>query len=247
MIEPNSLILGDCIEKMQEIPDKSIDAIICDLPYNTCASKWDKMLPFDKMWEQYKRIVKKDRAIVLFATQPFTTKLIASNYDMFKYCWTWYKHSAPNFLNAKTMPLKVTEDICVFGFAPCSYNKKGEYMLYHPQFGQGKPYSCKSGKQKTDTAIIRDKENSLTKQGGGGLRKATASDTRLRCWTSRKTRSITTPHRSPWTCSDTSYGHIQMRMILSWIVVPEVAPRLLQPYVRSVVGSALRKTRTTTR
>lgn len=207
---------------MQEIPDESISLILCDPPFATSAAKWDKMLPLDKMWAQYKRIIKKGRAIVLFATQPFTTKLIASNYSMFKYCWTWYKHSAPNFLNAKTMPLKVTEDICVFGFAPCSYNKKGEYMLYNPQFGHGKPYSCISGKQKADTAIIRDKENAKSKMGGGCLRKATEEDTRQRCWTSRKTRHDFTPLRNLSTYSDTSLGLIATKMILSWTTLRAV-------------------------
>lgn len=209
MIE-SGLYLGDCLSVMQEIPDNSIGTIICDPPFGTCASKWDKIIPFDKLWAQYNRIIKKDRAIVLFATQPFTTKLIASNMDNFKYCWTWYKHSAPNFLNAKTMPLKVTEDICVFGFSPCSYNKKGEYMLYHPQFTQGKPYSCRSGKQKADTAIIRDRVDAKSKTGGY-LRKATEGVIPRRSWTSRKTRSIITLLRSPWTCSDTSYARIQTR------------------------------------
>lgn len=166
MIEQDHIYQGDCLTLMQQIPDESISMILTDLPYGTCASKWDKLIDFKKMWAQYKRIIKKDRAIVLFATQPFTSQLIMSNLEMFKYAWTWYKHSAPNFLNAKTMPLKVTEDICVFGFNPVSYNKKGEYMLYHPQFTQGKPYSCKSGKQKADTAIVRDKADAASKRGG---------------------------------------------------------------------------------
>ena len=157
----------DCFNVFPKIADKSVDMVLCDLPYSRSASKWDKPLDLGMLWEQYKRIVKDDRAIVLFATQPFTTELISSNIEMFKYSWVWFKHSAPNFLNAKTMPLKVTEDICVFGFKPVSYNKKKEYMLYNPQFSQGKPYTCKSGKQKTDTAIIRDRADAKSKMGGG--------------------------------------------------------------------------------
>lgn len=156
----------DCFNVLPKIADKSVDLILCDLPYSRSASKWDKPLDLGKLWEQYKRVIKDDRAIVLFATQPFTTELISSNVEMYKYSWIWFKHSAPNFLNAKTMPLKVTEDVCVFGFKPVSYNKKGEYMLYNPQFSQGKPYVCKSGKQKADTAIIRDKVNAKSKMGG---------------------------------------------------------------------------------
>lgn len=157
----------DCFNVFPKIADKSVDMVLCDLPYSRSASKWDKPLDLGILWESYKRIVKDDRAIVLFATQPFTTELISSNIEMFKYSWVWFKHSAPNFLNAKTMPLKVTEDICVFGFKPVSYNKKKEYMLYNPQFSQGKPYTCKSGKQKADTAIIRDRADAKSKMGGG--------------------------------------------------------------------------------
>ena len=112
----------DCFNVFPKIADKSVGLVLCDLPFACSASKWDKPLDLGALWEQYKRIVKDDRAIVLFATQPFTTELISSNIEMFKYNWVWFKHSAPNFLNAKTMPLKVTEDICVFGFKPVSYN-----------------------------------------------------------------------------------------------------------------------------
>lgn len=157
----------DCFNVFPKIADKSVDMVLCDLPYSRSASKWDKPLDLGILWDQYKRIVKDDRAIVLFATQPFTTELISSNIEMFKYSWVWFKHSAPNFLTAKTMPLKVTEDICVFGFKPVSYNMKKEYMLYNPQFSQGKPYTCKSGKQKADTAIIRDRADAKSKIGGG--------------------------------------------------------------------------------
>lgn len=166
MIEPNSLILGDCIEKMQEIPDKSIDCIITDLPYQVTACSWDCALPFDKMWEQYKRIIKPDRAICLFAQQPFTSALIMSNLPWYKYNWVWYKHSGANFLSSHYQPLKVTEDICVFGDGATSYTKSGEHVLYNPQFTEGKPYTCKSGRQKYDTAIVRDKPDAKTKQGG---------------------------------------------------------------------------------
>lgn len=105
---------GDCLELMKLIPDKSIDLILCDLPYGTTACKWDTIIPFEPLWEQYWRITKPNAAIVLTASQPFTTKLIASQIDSFKYCWVWNKDKAGNFATAKKQPLRVVEDICVF-------------------------------------------------------------------------------------------------------------------------------------
>lgn len=87
----NYLWLGDCLELMKDIPDKSMDAIICDLPYGTTACKWDSVIPFEPLWEQYKRIIKDNGAIVLFGSQPFTSALISSNYEWFKYEWIWKK------------------------------------------------------------------------------------------------------------------------------------------------------------
>mgnify|MGYP000482405369 CR=1 FL=1 len=90
--KPNNYLWnGDCLELMQYIPDKSMDAIICDLPYGTTACKWDSVIDLDLMWLEYNRIIKDNGAIVLTASQPFTTKLISSNYEMFKYCWYWKK------------------------------------------------------------------------------------------------------------------------------------------------------------
>ena len=83
------LFHGDCLEVMKNIPDKSIDMILCDLPYGTTKNKWDSVLDFELLWKQYKRILKKESAIVLFSSQPFTTALIASNIENFKYCWIW--------------------------------------------------------------------------------------------------------------------------------------------------------------
>ena len=123
------LLHGDCLDLMQSIPDKSVDMILCDLPYGTTACKWDTIIPFVPLWEEYNRIIKDKSAIVLFCQQPFTSKLIVSNLDMFKYCWVWYKHYARGFLNAKKMPLRCTEDIAVFYKNQC---------LYNPQMQQGK-------------------------------------------------------------------------------------------------------------
>ena len=109
------LMQGDCIEKMKLIPDGLVDGVICDPPYGTTSCKWDSIIPFDKMWEQLKRIVKPNGAIVMTASQPFTTALIASNMGMFKYCWVWDKKLASNFALANKQPLKTHEDIVVFG------------------------------------------------------------------------------------------------------------------------------------
>ena len=116
-----SLLFGDCLERMKEIPDGSVDAIICDPPYGTTACKWDTVIPFDLMWEQLKRIIKPNGAIVMTASQPFTTTLIASNIKDFKYAWVWDKVKPSTGLHAKVMPLKSTEDIVVFGIGKINY------------------------------------------------------------------------------------------------------------------------------
>jgi len=116
------LRLGDCLEVMQTIPDKSIDAIICDLPYGTTACKWDSVIPFEPLWEQYKRIIKDNGAIVLTASQPFTSALGHSNLQMLKYSWVWEKSRPTDFLQAKHKPLKGFEDILVFYKNRPTYN-----------------------------------------------------------------------------------------------------------------------------
>lgn len=124
-----TLWCGDCLELMKNISDKSVDMILCDLPYGTTQNKWDVIIPFDKLWEQYNRIIKLNGAIVLTCQQPFTSLLITSNLKNFKYCWTWYKHQCTNFLNAKKQPLRNCEDIAVFYKKQCTYN---------PQMTKGK-------------------------------------------------------------------------------------------------------------
>lgn len=153
MLELNKIYLGDCLELMKEIPDKSIDAIITDLPYGTTRTDVDKYeIDLIKLWAEYKRIIKPNRAVVLFAQQPFTTRLISSNMEMWKYNWVWEKDNATNFLNSHYQPMKITEDICVFGEGATS-NSPNPKLFYNPQFSEGKPYSCKSGSQKTTTAV----------------------------------------------------------------------------------------------
>ena len=108
------LLNGDCLEVMKSIPDKSVDMVLCDLPYGTTACKWDNVIPFEPMWEQYDRITKKNAAILLFSAQPFTTDLICSNRKNFRYEIIWQKTQASGFLNANKMPLRAHENILVF-------------------------------------------------------------------------------------------------------------------------------------
>ena len=109
------LHLGDCLDVMQGIPDGSVDMVMTDPPFGTTACKWDSVIPFEPMWEQLKRIVKPNGAIVLMASQPFTSALVMSNVAMFKYCWVWEKNKITGFMQAKTKPLKSHEDILIFG------------------------------------------------------------------------------------------------------------------------------------
>jgi site-specific DNA-methyltransferase (adenine-specific) len=109
-------MLGDCLERMKEIPDASVDMILCDLPYGSTACAWDQVIPFDALWSEYRRVIRADGAVVLTASQPFTTALIASNMKAFAYSWIWNKGVAANFVQARRMPLKVFEDVCVFSF-----------------------------------------------------------------------------------------------------------------------------------
>ena len=126
------LIQGDCLERMKEIPDGSVDAVITDPPYGTTACKWDSIIPLEPMWEQLKRIIKPNGAIVMTASQPFTTKLISSNMRMFKYCWVWNKTKAGNFTHAKNMPLKLHEDICVFSSGGVKHIGQKDRILFNP-------------------------------------------------------------------------------------------------------------------
>lgn len=129
---------GDCLELIKKIHDKSIDMILCDLPYGTTRNKWDSIIPLDKLWEQYERIIKDNGCIALFAQTPFDKVLGSSNLKLLKYEWIWQKDNGTGFLNAKKMPLKLHENILIF------YKKP---PVYNPQMRKGfKPYSQKSGR-----------------------------------------------------------------------------------------------------
>ncbi len=125
IMKQNEIYLGDCLELMKDIPDKSIDFICCDLPYGMTAPKWDEHIDMNELWKQYNRIIKKGGTIALFASQPFTTKLIASNEKDFRYCWYWLKNQGTNFFHAKSMPIRKIEEICIF--------KKGKYYPQHTE------------------------------------------------------------------------------------------------------------------
>ena len=122
MLDLNNLYKGDCLELMKDIDDKSIDMILCDLPYEITNCKWDIIIPFKPLWKQYKRIIKPNGAIVLTASQPFTSLLVNSNIDMFKYSLVWEKTTATGHLNAKRMPMRAHEDVLVFYNNPPTYN-----------------------------------------------------------------------------------------------------------------------------
>jgi len=160
----NKVIQGDCLEVMKGIPDKSIDMILADLPYGTTACKWDTIIPFEPLWEQYKRVIKDNGAIVLTASQPFTSALVMSNVKMFKYEWIWEKKNAPNYPHAKNMPLKVIEEILVF-----SKNKVGHIsqlrekrMNYFPQGTEKCNYTRNGNRGKANEDLyIRPSHNGV--------------------------------------------------------------------------------------
>jgi site-specific DNA-methyltransferase (adenine-specific) len=136
---PYTLHQGDCLEKMKLIPDGSVDMVMCDLPYGTTACKWDSVIPFEPLWSTYKRVCKKNAAIVLTASQPFTSALVMSNLADFKYCWVWEKNRPSGFAHAKNMPLKSYEDICVFSKGVVGHASQCQDRM--PYFPQGLIYS----------------------------------------------------------------------------------------------------------
>ena len=137
------------------IPDKSIDMILCDLPYGTTACKWDTIIPFEPLWEQYKRIIKDNGAILLFGSQPFTSKLVNSNIGGYKHKWIWNKKQSGSFQNAKYMPLQIDEDLIVF-------TANGEKVRYYPQMRKGKMRKRGGAKEKSrvvGNGLVKGYEN----------------------------------------------------------------------------------------
>lgn len=143
----NKIINADCLEAMRYIDNHSVDMILCDLPYGRTNCSWDKIIAFDQLWAQYKRVIKDNGAIVLFSQQPFTTDLINSNRKWFRYEYVWEKSRAVGFLNAKRMPLRCHEIILVF------YK---HLPTYNPQFTKGEPYIRKDvGKSNTSLYKVK--------------------------------------------------------------------------------------------
>ena len=143
-IEDIELWNGDCLELMKNIPNKSVDMILCDLPYGTTQCSWDNIIPFEQLWEQYNRIIKDNGVIVLFGSEPFSSVLRMSNLKAYKYDWIWEKSKATGFLNAKKQPLRAYENICVF------YKKQS---TYNPQMIQGKAYNKGIRKKQTSNDV----------------------------------------------------------------------------------------------
>ena len=169
MIELNKIYNADCLEKMKDIPDKSVDAIICDLPYGVLNkgnkhTQWDRMIPFEPLWEQYERVIKDNGAIVLFGSGMFTAQLMMSNPKIWRYNIIWDKHRVTGFLNANRMPLRCHEDICVFYKSLPTYNPQMEDLngreKNHPQgYGKHREYNQCYGMIKRITPQIYDKKH----------------------------------------------------------------------------------------
>ncbi len=147
------LINGECLEEMARLEAGSVDMVMTDPPYGTTACKWDSVIPFEPMWEQLKRIVKPNGAIVLMASQPFTSALIMSNPGMFKYCWVWRKPKGTGHLNAKRQPMRSVEDVAVFYSRQCTYT---------PQMSEGDPYRDKAGKDHGGRSSMTDSYGAYT-------------------------------------------------------------------------------------
>jgi site-specific DNA-methyltransferase (adenine-specific) len=146
-------MLGDTLERMAEIPDGTVDMVMADLPYGTTACKWDSVIPFEPLWAAYRRVAKKNAAIVLTASQPFTSALVMSNVKEFKYDWCWRKPKGTGHLNAKKMPLRDKEDVVVFCRGQSTYN---------PQFTEGTPYKDKAGKDHEARSSMTDSYGAYT-------------------------------------------------------------------------------------
>jgi len=144
---------GDCLEEMKNIPDESIDLVLTDPPYGTTQVKWDSIIPLEPMWEQLNRIIKPNKPIVMTSAQPFTTTLISSNIEMFKYCWVWEKNRPSGVAQAKNKPLTQHEDIVVFSTGAVIHaNQSTRRMPYFPQGIQRIDKVCKNHKHDHEKA-----------------------------------------------------------------------------------------------
>jgi DNA modification methylase len=167
----NRIVQGDCLEIMPDMPDRSIDMILCDLPYGTTQNKWDSVIDLPKLWKEYKRIIKDNGVIALTSQGLFTAKLILSNEEWFKYKIVWIKSKSTNFLNAKKQPLRKHEDICVFYKQQPTYNPQmtnGEAYdkgfrkdQYTGSYGEFKPRHVKSDGDRYPNDVVCFEEQSM--------------------------------------------------------------------------------------
>jgi site-specific DNA-methyltransferase (adenine-specific) len=157
-MEINKIYNEDCLEGMKKIDDKSIDMILCDLPYGTTACKWDIIIPFTLLWEQYNRIIKDNGVITLFGSEPFSSLLRTSNIKMFRHEWVWYKDKSGNFMNCKFEPMKVHENILVFG------KKKG---VYNPIMEVRDEKNKRKNKPRLNTSNIIHTQEFFTEESKG--------------------------------------------------------------------------------
>ncbi len=155
MLTINEVHHGDCLELMKDIDDGCIDMVLCDLPYGTTACEWDILIPFEALWRQYKRILSPVGSIVLFSSGMFTTQLLCSNPEMYKYKYVWVKNNTTNFVHAKNRPMTSHEDILVFSNAPMGHTSLlGEKrMVYNPQ-GLKKKRKTTNGKKEKKMNIV---------------------------------------------------------------------------------------------
>jgi len=149
---------GDCLELMKKIPDKHIDMILCDLPYGTTACKWDTIIPFKPLWEQYERVIKPNGCMAFFGSEPFSSALRTSNIQLFKYDWIWIKSKASDFINANCRPMKKHEIISIFSFGKSNPPISEKNMPYYPQ---DIVYENKKRIRKGSLGIGRDRESQL--------------------------------------------------------------------------------------
>lgn len=158
------LYQGDCLDIMGvNIPDKSVDMILCDLPYGTTQCSWDNIIPFEPLWEQYKRVIKDNGAIVLFGSEPFTSKLVCSQIDLFRYDLVWNKQRGSDFLNANRKPLDCHENILVFYKKSPTYNKQCWYSTPYKKINGDRKYSTVYHKvHEVDSESLDGKRNPLS-------------------------------------------------------------------------------------
>jgi DNA modification methylase len=164
MLELNSVHLGDCLEVMNGIDNKSVDMILCDLPYGTTACKWDVIIPFDSLWKHYKRIIKDKGAIVLFGTEPFSSYLRLSNLSWYKYDLYWKKEKPTNFFQLKRRFGKSSENICIFYNSQCTYNPQMVKSNHTSGFIKNKPGTTHS------SVITGISKKQITPYNDNGLR-----------------------------------------------------------------------------